>query len=120
MGVRSGGIGFSWLSFSTSRAGWRPLGQTTGAAASPRASDVGRALRYAGAPRPPAARPQPQWHFFCHGPRWVNPPESWSCRRGLSSVRGRRWAATWWGRMRSRSTNLTMRSGNALLKCHRP
>jgi len=32
--------------------------KTTGAAASVHAADVGRALRYAGAPRPPAARPQ--------------------------------------------------------------
>jgi len=30
--------------------------------------------------------------------------------RGLSSVRGRRWATTWWGWMRSRSANLKTRS----------
>jgi hypothetical protein len=37
----------------------RPLGQTTGAVSSFGHSGAGRALRYAGAPRPPAAQPQP-------------------------------------------------------------
>jgi hypothetical protein len=45
----------------------RPLGKTTGAASNVRAADVGRALRYAKAPRPPAARPQPTVTFLIGG-----------------------------------------------------
>src|SRR5467141_4094471 len=54
----------SRLSGATSRAGRRPLGRATGAASSVRASRAGRALRDAGAPRPPAARPQPTVTFL--------------------------------------------------------
>jgi len=38
--------------------------------------------------------------LFCNGPFGVNPLLSWSCRRYLSSVRGRRLTATWWCLMR--------------------
>ena len=56
----------SRLSCSTSRASWRSLGKTTGAASRIGAAVVGRALRFARAPRPPAARPGDsdisKWH----------------------------------------------------------